>query len=313
MEKIKLLAVVGPTASGKTALAVALAQAYGGEVISCDSMQIYKHMSIATAKPTAAEMQGVRHHLIDFLEPSESFSVAEYVALATQAAAEITARGKLPVLCGGTGLYYSSFVDGVRFSEAGSDPDYRRRLEARAQCEGAQALLEELRAFDPQAAAALHPHNLKRIIRAMEHYHLTGETITAQNERSRSEPSAYDVLSFGIAFRDRQQLYARINRRVDAMLAQGLVEEARQYYALGQLGTASAAIGYKELKPYLEDEMPLEEAVENLKKETRHYAKRQITWFKRDERIHRLYADEPLATPLLEQAREVIEKESFLV
>ena len=298
MEKIKLLAVVGPTASGKTALAVALAQAYGGEVISCDSMQIYKHMSIATAKPTAAEMQGVRHHLIDFLEPSESFSVAEYVALATQAAAEITARGKLPVLCGGTGLYYSSFVDGVRFSEAGSDPDYRRRLEARAQCEGAQALLEELRAFDPQAAAALHPHNLKRIIRAMEHYHLTGETIT---------------VSFGIAFRDRQQLYARINRRVDEMLAQGLVEEARQYYAFGQLGTASAAIGYKELKPYLEGEMPLEEAVENLKKETRHYAKRQITWFKRDERIHRLYADEPLATPLLEQAWEVIEKESFLV
>ncbi|MBR0414190.1 MAG: tRNA (adenosine(37)-N6)-dimethylallyltransferase MiaA [Clostridia bacterium] len=310
--KIKILAVVGPTASGKSALAVELAKLYGGEVISCDSMQIYKYLNIATAKPTAEEMQGIEHHLIDFLEPTESFSVADYVPLALQKAKEISARGNLPIVCGGTGLYFSSLIDGIQFSAAGSDPAYREALEQRAQQEGAEVLLEELAQFDPEAAAKLHPNNLKRIIRAMEHYHLTGETITAQNAQSRSKASPFEPLVFGIAFRDRQNLYDRIDLRVEQMLEAGLLEEAEAYFALGDVGTASAAIGYKELKPYFDGELPLQEAVENLKKETRHYAKRQMTWFKRDTRIHWLYTDDPQLPPLVQQARDVMEKESFL-
>ena len=309
--RIKILAVAGPTASGKTALAVALAKAYNGEVISCDSMQIYRHMAIATAKPTPAAMQGVPHHLIDFLEPEERFSVADYVALAAKAAEEICARGKFPILCGGTGLYFSAFIDGLRFSEAGSDEDYRRQLEERAAAEGAAVLLEELRGFDPESAAKLHPHNLKRIIRAMEHYKLTGETITEQNAKSTRIPSAYDPLILGIGFHERAALYERINTRVDKMMAQGLLEEAEWYFSQKDLATASAAIGYKELQPYFDGSCSLEEAVENLKKETRHYAKRQITWFKRDERIHWIFADEAKQS-LFEQAQSVISQEKFL-
>ena len=305
--------MVGPTASGKSALAVELARCYDGEIVSCDSMQVYKTMQIATAKPTEEEMQGIPHHLIDFLEPSAQFSVAEFVALAAQKVEEIAARGKLPILCGGTGLYVTSLLEGIRFSDAGSDPAYREALEQRAQREGAQVLLDELAQFDPASAAKLHPHNLKRIIRAMEHYRLTGETISRQNEKSRLEPSAYTSLRLGIGFSDRQHLYDRINLRVDCMLEAGLLEEARAYFALPQVGTASAAIGYKELQPYFEGELSLEEAVENLKKETRHYAKRQMTWFKRDTQIHWLCADNPSLPPLLQQAQEVIEKERLLV
>ena len=313
MEKKKVLAVVGPTASGKSALAVELAKRHCGEIISCDSMQIYKHLSIATAKPTPEEMQGVPHHFIDFLEPSENFSVAEYVKLAAEKVEEITRRGKLPIVCGGTGLYFSSLIDGVRFSQAGSDEAYRKHLEQRAQTEGAQALLEELREYDAEAAQSLHPNNLKRIIRAMEHYKLTGMTITEQNRRSRPESAAYDALVFAIGFHDRQKLYDRINARVDRMLANGLEQEARWYFAQQGFGTASAAIGYKELKAYFDGSCSLEQAAENLKKETRHYAKRQLTWFKRDERIHWLYADDESEGSLLEQAERIIKKESFTV
>ena len=310
--KIKILAVAGPTASGKTALAVALAKAYNGEVISCDSMQIYRHLAIATAKPSAEEMQGVPHHLIDFLEPQERFSVADYVALAAKAAEDIRARGKLPILCGGTGLYFSAFIDGLRFSEAGSDEQYRKHLEARAAKEGAEVLLEELRGFDPEAAAKLHPNNLKRIIRAMEHYKLTGETITNQNAQSKRIPSVYDPLILGIGFHERAALYERINTRVDRMLEAGLLEEARWYFSQEGFVTASAAIGYKELRPYFDGKCSLDEAVESLKKETRHYAKRQLTWFKRDTRIHWIFTDEEKQS-LLEQAQCVISQEKFLL
>ena len=310
---MKVLAVTGPTASGKSALAVELAKRYGGEVVSCDSMQIYRHMSVATAKPTVDEMQGIPHHLIDFLEPTESFSVAEYVTLAAAVIREINARGKLPIVCGGTGLYYSSLIHGITFSEAGSDPAYRKALEQRAANEGAQVLLDELRVFDPASAAKLHPHNLKRIIRAMEHYKLTGKTITEQNAQSRAKPSDYEVLAFAIGFHDRQKLYERIHLRVDKMCEAGLTEEAKWYFAQSGFSTASAAIGYKELKPYFEGTMSLEEALESLKKETRHYAKRQLTWFRREENMHWLYADDVNAGTLLEQAAAVIDKESFLV
>ena len=312
MEKIKVLAVVGPTASGKSALAVELAGRYGGEVVSCDSMQIYKHMAVATAKPTAEEMHGIPHHLIDFLEPTERFSVAEYVTLAGKVIADIHARGKLPIICGGTGLYFSSLIHGITFSEAGSDPAYRKALEQRAASEGAQVLLDELRAFDPESAAKLHPNNLKRIIRAMEHYKLTGKTITEQNEMSRATPSAYEALTFAIGFRDMQNLYERIHRRVDHMCETGLLAEAAWYFAQSGFSTASAAIGYKELQPYFEGVMSLEEALENLKKETRHYAKRQLTWFRREENIRWLYADAPEQGSLAAQACAIIEKESFI-
>ncbi|MBR2590922.1 MAG: tRNA (adenosine(37)-N6)-dimethylallyltransferase MiaA [Clostridia bacterium] len=311
--KIKILAVVGPTASGKSALAVELAKRYGGEVVSCDSMQIYKHLCIATAKPTAQEMQGIPHHLIDFLEPTEAFSVAEYVRLAGEVIEDIAARGKLPIVCGGTGLYFSSLLHNITFSPAGSDAAYRRELEARAATEGAQALLDELREYDPLSAEKLHPNNLKRIIRAMEHYKLTGQTITEQNERSRRLPARYDALVFGITFADRQALYERINRRVDVMCKAGLIEEAKWYFAQENFATASAAIGYKELQPYFEGACDLPTALDSLKKETRHYAKRQLTWFKREEDICWLYADGQDVHSLAEQAAQEIQKREFLV
>ena len=309
--KIKLLAVAGPTASGKSDLAVELAKKFGGEVISCDSMQIYKHMSIATAKPTEEDMEGIPHHLVDFLEPSERFSVADFVELASKSAEEISASGKLPILCGGTGLYFNSFIDGLSFTDAGVDEDYRRELEERARVEGAEALLEELETLDPETAQKLHPNNLKRIIRALEHYKLSGKTITQQNKESRKTPSKYEALILAIGFHDRQKLYDRINLRVDKMLEAGIVKEAEWYFSEQNLATASAAIGYKELKPYFDGECSLEEAVESLKKETRHYAKRQLTWFRRDERTHWLYADDEEKS-VFEQACDIIEKESFL-
>lgn len=310
MNKIKVLAVVGATASGKTALAVELAKEYNGEVISCDSMQIYKYMDIATAKPSKEEMQGIKHHLIDFLEPDRTFSVADYTALASETARDISERGKLPVLCGGTGLYFNSFIDNISFSDFGADEDYRRQLEERAEKEGAQALLDELAEYDPETASALHPNNLKRIIRAMEHYKVSGMTISEQNRLSRLNPSPYDALIIGIAYKDRQKLYERINKRVDIMVESGLLEEAKEYYSRHNSATASAAIGYKELKGYFDGECSLDEAVENLKQETRRYAKRQITWFKRDKRVRWIYADENPS--LIEQARKIISEEKFL-
>ena len=311
--KIKILGVVGPTASGKSALAVDLAKRYGGEIVSCDSMQIYRHLSIATAKPTVEEMQGIPHHLVDFLEPTASFSVADYVSLAAEAIEDIAARGKLPIVCGGTGLYFSSLVHNITFSRAGKDEACRKALEERARTEGAEALLEELRTYDPVSAEKLHPNNVKRIIRAMEHYQLTGTTITEQNEQSHRLPERYDALVFGIRFADRQRLYERINRRVDAMLEAGLIEEAQWYFAQEGFTTASAAIGYKELKAYFGGQSDLQTAAEHLKQETRRYAKRQITWFKREENIVWLGADEAGAEPLVDQAAKEIEKREFLL
>ena len=312
MEKIKVLGVVGPTASGKTSLAVNLAKEYNGEVISCDSMQIYKSIDIATAKPTEAEMQGIKHHLIDFLDLDKSFSVADFVSLAGDCAKDINSRGKLPVLCGGTGLYFNSFIDNISFSDSGADPEYRAELEKRASEQGAQSLLDELAEYDPESAAKLHPNNLKRIIRAMEHYKTSGITISEQNRLSRANPSPYDCLILGITFKDREKLYERINTRVDIMLENGLLEEAKWYFSQENVATASAAIGYKELKAYFDGECSLEEATENLKRETRRYAKRQLTWFRRDERVHWIYADEPQNGSVTADAIKIIEEESFV-
>lgn len=279
--KIPLLVIAGPTASGKTALAVQLAKLYDGEVVSADSMQIYKGMSIATAKPTLEEMQGVPHHLIDFLERDKPFSVADYVTMASQRIREIHSRGKLPILCGGTGLYISSVIDNISFDDTGSDPAIRAELERRAALEGAHALWLELESIDPDTAHKVHENNLPRVIRGLEVYKMTGEKLSQHKKNSRREPSPYNACIIGLTAENRQFLYHRIDRRVDIMVQNGLVEECREVYDSGSLATASQAIGYKELIPYFENLCTLDECIEKIKLETRHYAKRQLTWFRR--------------------------------
>ena len=262
--KTKVLVVAGPTASGKTGLGIALARRLDGEIVCADSMQIYTGMPIATAVPTAAERQAAVHHLAEILPPDTPFSVARYCNLAAETVADIAARGKVPILVGGTGLFIDSFIDHIQFAHVQTNPDLRRELLAKDGTE----LYRTLQQVDPTAAAEIHPNNKNRVVRALELYY-AGITKTAQNAASRREDSPYEALYFVLHYRDRQVLYDRINARVDAMLAAGLVEEARQ------------AIGHKELLPYLEGSEPLETAVERLKQETRRYAKRQITWFKR--------------------------------
>lgn len=287
-----MIAVAGATASGKTSLAVRIAQEYNGEVISADSMQIYKGMDIATAKPTKEEMCGIPHHLMDFLLPTETFSVSQYVDMAKEKINDILSRGKLPIICGGTGLYIRSLVENVRFSPEESNEELRNELNERYRKEGGEELLKELAEFDAESAQALHPSNHKRIIRAIEIYRTTGITMSEHIKKSKSIPSPYDWTVIGLTFADRQKLYDRINLRVDMMMRQGLLEEAREFYQSSIGKTAVGAIGYKELKPYLDGEMPPEEAVERLKQATRNYAKRQITWFKKDSCIKWIYADE---------------------
>lgn len=307
MHKIPVIAVVGPTASGKTALAVELALRFGGEVISADSMQIYRRMDIATAKPTAEEMRGVKHHLIDCIEPHEDFSVARYCALARPIIEDITDRGKLPVIAGGTGLYIDSLLGNVRFSEAETDAELRAELQSEADAKGADHMLDVLRSFDPDSADELSAgRNLKRIIRAIEVYRATGMTRTALNTVQTSAPSPYRAVKLGLYAEDRDFLYDRINRRVDRMMDDGLLDEARRFYD-GAFGTtASAAIGYKELLPYLRGEMSLETCVENLKRSTRRYAKRQLTWFRRDPGIRWFAIDTMPFDRIADDAEQII-------
>lgn len=292
-EKTSVLAVVGPTASGKTALAVELAEKLDGEVVSADSMQIYRGMDIATAKPTDEEKKGIPHHLLDFLEPSESFSVADYVTMAGEVIRDIHRRGKLPILAGGTGLYVSSLLEHVRFPEWKADPALRESLQSQAETpEGLQALWQELQQVDPETAAKLHLNNQKRILRAVEVYRVTGQTMSRQIAQSKQRPSPYHAVLLGLDFRDRALLYQRINRRVDKMMEDGLLEEAREFLSQQRGKTAAQAIGYKELQPYFAGNIPLEQALENLKQATRRYAKRQLTWFRRIPDVRWIYLDE---------------------
>lgn len=291
-QKIPLVVIAGPTASGKTAAGVYLAKQLNGEVVSADSMQIYREMTIGTAKPVTEEMEGIPHHLIDFVDPSDSFSVAEYVQLAQQKIGEIHSRGKLPILVGGTGLYISSLVDNIQFSESESDIAYREEMIALAQKEGAQALWEKLSEVDPVAAQKIHPNNVGRVARALEVYHTTGIPISAHQERSREKPSPYALCMMALSFRDRQKLYDRINLRVSLMVEQGLEQEARQLIQKGYGATSFQAIGYKEMGAYLAGEETLEEACEHIRQESRRYAKRQLTWFRRDERYQWFYAED---------------------
>lgn len=284
----RVIVICGPTASGKTALAVELAKLYDGEVISADSMQIYTDMDIASAKPTLEEQQGIPHHLVGFLDPSESFSVADYVRLCDECVRDILNRGKTPIICGGTGLYISSFVDNLTFDDSEQDFTYREEMRKFAEEHGNAALLERLREVDPETAEALHENNVGRIIRALEVFHTTGHTISEAKEMSRQTPSPYEFVSLTLDFERREQLHERINRRVDDMVSRGLVEEARRCFEQPNRPTAAQAIGCKELYPYFRGERPLEDCIEELKLRTRQYAKRQLTWFRRDLRNFRL-------------------------
>lgn len=290
---IKVVAIVGPTASGKTGLSVELAKHFDGEIVSADSMQIYKGMQIATAKPTKAEMNGIVHHMMDFLPPDKTYSVASYVKDAGECIAEIDNRGKLPFIVGGTGLYVDSLLNNISFSENARDEEYCAELQKINNEQGTDRLLEILSEFDPNSAERLKEgRNVKRIIRAIEFYKTTGKTITQQNEESRKTPSPYKSIKIGLNCRDRQKLYDRINKRVDIMLESGLLDEAEAVIKSDLSSTAIKAIGYKELVPYFNGTGSLEDCVEKLKMETRRYAKRQITWFKRDLDINWIYIDE---------------------
>ena len=290
-DKPRVIAVVGPTASGKTWLGVELAKKYGGEVVSADSMQIYKGMDIASAKPSEEEKQGIPHHLMDFLDRDVSFSAADYVALAHEKIADILARGKVPIVVGGTGLYIDSLLENVRFSEGGSDETYREEMYSFARTQGNEALHARLAELDPAAAESIHPNNVVRVVRALEVCHVTGRRFSELKAESRTVESPYESIIFGLNFHNRQKLYDRINLRVDEMVKAGLVEEARQLWQQSGMKTAANAIGYKELIPYFQGDMPLEDCIDKIKQETRRYAKRQLTWFRKNDRINWIFLD----------------------
>ena len=292
MNTIPIIAVVGPTASGKTALAIELAKRYNAEIVSCDSMQVYVGMDIATAKPTVEEMQGVTHHLISAIDRDSDFSVAMYKELAKQAIDDIVSRQKRVILVGGTGLYAQALLDNIEFLEVPKNEELRKKLEQRAEQEGIEVLLEELRKVDQQTAEKLHKNNRIRIIRALELYYTSGKTMTEQVEKSKANPSPYNVCMIGLDFKSRQKLYDKINQRVDIMLENGLLEETQQYLNEEHKTTANKAIGCKEMAECLKGNVTLQEATEKLKMETRRYAKRQLTWFRRDKRINWIFVDE---------------------
>ena len=280
----KILVITGPTATGKTALSVELAKKLGGEVVSADSMQIYRGMDIGTAKVTKAEMQGVAHHMIDIADPSEDYSVSRYVREADEAVRDILSRGKLPIVAGGTNLYIDSLIAGLDFADKAEDAGLRERLNAQYDDTGGEAMLEYLRGFDPERAAKLHAADKRRIVRAIEIYTLTGETITRHDEETKKRPKRYDAVKIALTFAERAVLYGRINARVDKMVADGLFDEVKGLLEAGLSPdcTAMQAIGYKEPAAYFRGEMSKDEAIELIKLSSRRYAKRQLTWLRRD-------------------------------
>ena len=291
MSKTKALFIVGPTASGKTALSIHLAKKFGGEIICADSMQIYKGIHIASAAPDESEKSGIEHHLFEFLDTSEQFSVADYVLKARNCLKEVANKGKLPIIVGGTGLYISSLLDNTQFEESKTDFTLRDELEKEFDRIGGEEMLKRLNCFDNETAKRLHPNNRRRIIRAFEVFKQTGKTITEHNENSHLLESEFSSLAIGITFSDREKLYERINKRVDIMLENGLVDEAKTTYSISDTKGAFQAIGHKELYSYFSGQCSLSEATELLKQQTRRYAKRQLTWFRRDDRINWLYPD----------------------
>ena len=291
--KPRVVAIGGPTATGKTALSVALAKRFGGEIISADSMQIYQGLDVGTAKVTPEEMQGVPHHLVGFLAPEQAFSVADFTTLAGKTITQLTAQGKLPLVVGGTGLYITSLLNGIGFTPEKVDPAIRQELQARLQAEGSQALYAELAAVDPGYAAKVHPNNTPRVIRALELYRATGRKMSAEREAARPAEKPYRSLCLCLTCRDRAVLYDRIERRVNLMVENGVLAEAKQVYDhRDTYRTAAQAIGYKEFFPYFEGTGSLDECTARLKQATRNYAKRQLTWFRRQNDAVWLYIDE---------------------
>lgn len=290
-KKIPVIAVIGPTASGKTGLAVEIAKKIGGEVVSADSMQIYSELTIGTAKPTEEEMEGIKHHLVGHKSIDDEYSVADYVEEAKKAIDDIVLRNKIPVICGGTGLYVDSLLSNTEFSEIKSSPEIREKLFEFAKENGNEALFEKLRIIDPESAAKTHANNLSRVVRALEVFEVTGKTMSEHQRDSHPVPSAYDVCYIGTNYSEREKLYARIEQRIDEMLTEGVEKEARFLFEHNGTCTAAQAIGYKEFYPYFRGEMSREDAVSVLKRETRHYAKRQLTWFRRNPKINWLFRD----------------------
>lgn len=297
LSKPRVVAVGGPTASGKTALSVALARAFDGEIINADSMQIYKNLDVGTAKPSAEERQGIPHYLLDFLPPETPYSVADFTAAADPLIRDITARGRLPLVVGGTGLYITSLLSGMAFAPEKTDPAIRARLQARADTEGGAALYAELQRIDPGYAAQVHPNNLPRVIRALELFEATGRRMSDQRREARPAEAPYHALCLCLTCRDRAVLYSRIDRRVDEMVENGVLDEARQVYDhRDAYRTAAQAIGYKEFFPYFEGTADLTECTERLKQATRNYAKRQLTWFRHMDGVVWLDASAPDVT-----------------
>ena len=288
---IKTIFIVGPTASGKTSLSIEMAKRFSGEIICADSMQIYKGIHIASAAPEAEEMQGITHYMLEFLELDEEYSVAEYVIKARELIKEIHNKGKIPIIVGGTGLYISSLLDNTEFTDTQTDPSLREALEKRFDEIGGENMLKELSEFDPKTAERLHVMDRKRIIRAFEVYKQTGVTLTRQNELSHKNKPFFESLVIGLGYQNRELLYQKINKRVDLMMQNGLLEEAEKTFNINQTKGAFQAIGHKELYGYFNGEYSLEEAKEHLKQQTRRYAKRQLTWFRRNSGINWIYAD----------------------
>lgn len=291
MDRKPLIILAGPTAVGKTSLSIRLAKETGGEIISADSMQVYRHMDIGSAKITKEEMEGVPHYLVNVLEPEEEFNVVRFQQMAKEAAERIWKKGKIPLVVGGTGFYIQALLYDIDFTENDGDESYRRQLERKASDEeGASELYEILKTVDPKAAQEIHPRNIKRIIRALEFYHQTGKKISEHNETQRQRESPYNYAYF-VLTDERSRLYERIDRRVDLMMEQGLLDEVRYLKERGvrKDSTAMQGLGYKELYAYLEGEYPLDEAVRIIKRDTRHFAKRQLTWFKRERDV--IWAD----------------------
>lgn len=304
----KIICIAGPTASGKTAFAVALAKEIDGEVISCDSMQIYRGMNIGTAKPTKEEMQDIPHHMLDVADPNEDFSVSRYCQMATPIIEDILSRGKSAIIAGGTGLYMDALIRGNTFAPSPST-GMRERLEAQADRDGMQAMLDLLTSIDPQAASKLHLADRKRILRALEVYYETGETITAHNLKTQSIPPRFNAIWFGLEDAQRADLYARIDKRVLEMVENGLIEEINGLIASGIPvdSTAMQAIGYKEFLAVLSGECTMDEAITQVQQSSRHYAKRQLTWFRRNANMNWLIRQKTDTTAeILEKARQIL-------
>ncbi len=302
--KKPLIVISGPTASGKSSLAVELALRTGGEIVSADSMQVYRHMDIGTAKITEAEKKGVPHHMLDVEEPTRAFSIADYKEMALRCVRDIHSRGRLPIVAGGTGFYIRALLYDTEFGDAGSDPRLRARLEALLEEKGPEHLYGLLRERDPEAAESIHPNNRKRVLRALEYHMLTGERISEHNRRERARSSPYEFIYYALE-RSREELYPAIGRRVDKMLEDGLAEEVRALRAMGCTAdmVSMQGLGYRQMFPYLDGQISLEEAAETIKLETRHYAKRQYTWLRREDGVTWLPAprDEEDMEKLLER------------